>query len=170
MRAWSHNRHKDQQLRNRQHCDDQLEAGSDLHANNVEGHEQKVGAYRRGPRMKRRVLHVQIGADRQGDGGWREHELHQRCRTGEVGSGRTEGSLSIREWAAGIRDGGGQFRKREDKGRVHGGDEDGRCQKSKSASTRPSIAPAKVLTGNDQTNRNGPKLHGGKRRFEVTRL
>ncbi len=73
---------------------------------------------------QRRKLHVEVCADGERDGRGSEEELDQCCCAGDVASELTKRPLRIRKRTTGVRDRRSEFGETEDKGRVHGGDED----------------------------------------------
>eukprot|EP01022_Parablepharisma_sp_SALTPOND_P004209 TRINITY_DN118_c0_g3_i1.p1 TRINITY_DN118_c0_g3~~TRINITY_DN118_c0_g3_i1.p1 ORF type:complete len:1090 (-),score=381.38 TRINITY_DN118_c0_g3_i1:1933-5202(-) len=164
--ARRHHAHEDQQFEDRQERHEELEGGSDLHAHDVERHEDQIGAQRGQLGIERGELHIQIGADGQRNGRRREDELDQRGCPGEVTAHRPEGTLAVGKRTARMRDGSGQFSEAEDEGGVHGRNEQRRHRKAQRAGAGPAIAPAEVLSRDHQPDRDGPELEGGQDRLE----
>ena len=158
--ARRHHAHEDAELEDRDQRDRELEARGDRHAGDVERHEHEVGAERDPLRLERRELHVDVGADRQGDRRRREHELDQGGEAGDVAAGRPEGAPAVLERAAGVRDRGRELGEAEDEGRVHQGDERRGHEKAERAGLVPAVAPAEVLARDHQADGDAPQREG----------
>ncbi|MNV46258.1 hypothetical protein D3C71_1380820 [compost metagenome] len=112
-------------------------------------------------------LHVEIGADGQGNGRWGEDEFDQRRQPGDQSTFLAKGTTAVGKRSASVGDRGGQFGKTEDETGVHGGDHEGRHQKAQRPGHAPAIAPAEILSGNHQPDRNAPQVQRAQRGFEL---
>jgi hypothetical protein len=111
--------HEHQQFGNRQHADHQLEGGREFHAEDVQAHEDDIGADGRVFRVQCGKLHVQVGADGQGDRRRGEDEFDQRRQPGDQSAFFTKGAAAVGKRPAGMRNRGGQLGEAEDEAGVH---------------------------------------------------
>ena len=148
--------HEHQQLGNRQNSHHQFKGGRDADTEDIQGHEHEIGANHRVFRVQFRELHVQVSADRHGNGGWGEDELDQRGDPGNQPGFFTEGPSTVGKGAASVRNSGGQFGEAEDKTGIHRCHDQRGDQEAQRARRAPAVTPAKVFAGDHQANSDAP--------------
>ena len=107
-------------------------------------------------RVKGGELHVEISADGQGNGRRCKDELDQRRQAGDQSAFFAKGAATVGERAACVRDRRSQFGEAENEAGVHGRDHERGHQKAERSGYAPAVAPAKVLAGNHQPDRDPP--------------
>ena len=112
-------------------------------------------------------LHVEVGADGQGDGRRGEDEFDQRRQPGDQSAFLAKGAAAVGKRTAGMGNRGGQLGEAEDEAGVHGGDHERGHQKTQRPGHAPAITPAEIFTGNHQPDRNAPQMQGAQRGFEL---